>query len=434
MSNLMENRLHESSEEGAFPAVDPDDGRPLLLLVNSMSAEYREWSLRSLHREFRLWLLDARKATWDRPYLVGQTAIDALEVDAAITAAKELFARLPFAGVLCYDELRIWAAAQIAEALGVPASTPDAVLACRDKRLTRQRMEGRCQDAVRSLAVSDAAGARRAAEEIGYPVVLKPRALAGSEGVTRIDRPDQVTREFAFTHGARFDEAPCFDEGVLVEEYLDGPEVTVDAIVRGGEVRPAFISHKKQDQAPTFEETGHAVIGGDPLLDDDPLRAVVQSAHTALGFEHGVTHTEVRLTGKGPRIVEVNGRLGGDLIPYIGRLATGVDLAVAAGRLAVGGTPDLTPTRRWTAAIRFYYPPHDMVLEDVRLDSGRLPPGIWEVKPLAGPGSRLRLPPRAFMSGRLAAGFALGADEAACQRSLDELGGLLRVRGRPIDE
>lgn len=434
MSNLMENRLHESSGEGAFPAVDPDDGRPLLLLVNSMSAEYREWSLHSLHREFRLWLLDARKATWDRPYLVGQTAIDALDVDAAIAAARDLFARLPFAGVLCYDELRIWAAARIAEALGVPASTPDAVLACRDKRLTRQRMEEMCPGAVRSIAVSDAAGARRAAEAIGYPVVLKPRALAGSEGVTRVDRPDQVNREFAFADGARFDEAPRFAEGVLVEEYLDGPEITVDAIVRHGEVRPAFISHKKQDQAPTFEETGHVVISGDPLLDDESLRAAVQSAHTALGFEHGVTHTEVRLTGKGPRIVEVNGRLGGDLIPYVGRLATGVDLAVAAGRLAAGEIPDLTPTRRWTGAIRFYYPPHDMVLEEVRLDSDRLPPGIWEVKPLAEPGSRLVLPPRAFMSARLAAGFALGVDEAACQRSLDELGALLQVRGRLINE
>lgn len=434
MSSLMGNRLHESTEEGAFPAADPDDGRPLLLLVSSMSAEYREWSLRGLHREFRLWLLDARKATWDRPYLVGQTTVDALDVDAAITVAKDLFARLPFAGVLCYDEMRIWAAAQIAEALGVPASTPDAVLACRDKRLTRQRMEERCPGAVRSIAVSDAAGARRAAEAIGYPVVLKPRALAGSEGVTRIDRPDQVDGEFAFARGAHFAEAPRFAEGVLVEEYLDGPEITVDAVVRHGEVQPAFISHKKQDQVPTFEETGHVVVGGDPLLHDEPLRAVVQSAHTALGFEHGVTHTEVRLTAKGPRIVEVNGRLGGDLIPYVGLLATGVDLAVAAGRLAAGGIPDLTPTRRCTAALRYYYPPHDMVLEDMRLDSEWLPPGIWEVKPLAEPGSRLLLPPRAFMSGRLAAGFAVGVDEAACMRSLDELGVLLRVRGRPIGE
>lgn len=407
------------------------DPRPLLLLINSMCADYREWALRGLHREFRLWLLDAQEATWDRPYLAGQTRIDALDVDEAIAAAKELGGREPIAGVLCYDEMRICAAARIAAALGLPTSTPDAVLACRDKRLTRQLTAGTGPGAVRSIAVADAAGARRAAERIGYPVVLKPRALAGSEGVTRIDRPDQLDGEFAFADAAHMAEAPRFAEGVLVEEYLDGPEITVDSAVRRGVVRPAFISHKEQRLAPTFEETGHVVIADDPLLHDERLREVVQAAHTALGFEHGITHTEVRLTGKGPRIVEVNGRLGGDMIPYVGLLATGIDLAVAAGRLAVDEEPDLTPRRRCTAAVRFYYPPEDLVLEELRLEAGRLPAGVWECTILAGPGQRLLLPPRSFVEGRLAAGFAVGTDEAACQKALVELGALLHVRGRP---
>ncbi|MEV0155435.1 ATP-grasp domain-containing protein [Micromonospora sp. NPDC050686] len=427
---LADERRRDTDEYVAFGTADP---RPLLLLVNSMCADYREWALRGLHRKFRLWLLDAQEATWDRPYLVGQTTVDALNLDEAIAAAKELSSRQPIAGVLCYDEMRIWAAARIAAALGLPTSTPDAVLACRDKRLTRQRMAGAGAGAVRSIAVADAAGARRAAERIGYPVVLKPRALAGSEGVTRIDRPDLLDAEFAFADGAHVTDAPRFAEGVLVEEYLDGPEITVDSVVRRGEVRPAFISHKEQRLAPTFEETGHVVTADDPLLEDERLREVVQSAHTALGFSHGVTHTEVRLTDKGPRIIEVNGRLGGDMITYVGLLATGIDLAAAAGRLAAGGVPDLTPRRRCTAAVRFYYPPHDMVLEELRLDSAGLPAGIWECTILAGPGQRLLLPPRSFVDGRLAAGFAVGADDAACQHALDELGTLLRVRGRPID-
>ncbi|MET0416200.1 MAG: phosphoribosylglycinamide synthetase, partial [Actinoplanes sp.] len=171
------------------------------------------------------------------------------------------------------------------------------------------------------------------------------------------------------------------------------------------------------------------VTAGDPLLYDERLLEVVQSAHTALGFEHGVTHTEVRLTAQGPRIVEVNGRLGGDMITYVGLLATGIDLAVAAGRLAVDEAPDLTPSRRCTAAVRFYYPPHDMVLDELSLDPGRMPAGIWEHVVLAGPGQRLLLPPRSFVDGRLSAGFAVGPDESACERSLDELGELLHVRG-----
>ncbi|MET0419634.1 MAG: ATP-grasp domain-containing protein, partial [Actinoplanes sp.] len=399
---------------------DTDDPRPVLLLINSMCADYREWALRGLQREFRLWLLDEQEDLWDRPYLAGQIKVDALNVDDAITAAKELSSRLPVAGVLCYDEMRIWAGAQIAAALGLPTASPDAILACRDKRLTRELMAG-SPGAVRSIAVADVAGARRAAELIGYPVVLKPRALAGSEGVTRIDRPDLLDGEFGFANGAHMVDAPSFAEGVLVEEYLDGPEITVDSVVWRGEVRPAFVSHKEQRLVPTFEETGHLVTAGDPLLHDEQLLEVVQAAHTALGFDHGVTHTEVRLTARGPRIVEVNGRLGGDMITYVGLLATGIDLAVAAGKLAAGEAPDITPSRRCTAAVRFYYPPHDMVLDELSLDPHRMPAGIWEHIALAGPGQRLLLPPRSFVEGRLSAGFAVGADEAACQSSLDEL-------------
>ncbi len=416
---------------GAFGAADPADPRPLLLVVNSSCADYREWALQGLQREFRLWLLAAQDVGWDRPYLVGHTRVDALDTDEAIAAVKELGAHLPIAGVLCYDEMRIWAAARIATALGLPTSTPDAVLACRDKRQTRELM-GAGPGAVRSVAVADVAAARRAADQIGYPVVLKPRALAGSEGVTRIDRPDQLDGEFTFADGAQMTDAPSFAEGVLVEEYLDGPEITVDAVVRHGEVRPAFISHKEQRLVPTFEETGHVVTAGDPLLRDPQLLEVVQAAHTALGFDHGVTHTELRLTSGGPRLVEVNGRLGGDMITLVGLLATGIDLAVAAGRLAAGAEPDLTPQRGSTAAVRFYYPPYDLELEELRLDADRLPAGIWKCTMLAGPGQRLLLPPRSFVDGRLAAGFAIGADDAACQRALDELGELLQVRGRPL--
>jgi carbamoylphosphate synthase large subunit len=422
------------ARDDGFPGADLADPRPLLLLVNSgMNPQYREWGLKGLHREYRLWLLDAREATWDRPYLVGQTGIDALDLEEAIAAAKELFARLPLVGVLCYDEMRIWNAARIAEALGVPSSSSEAILACRDKRLTRQLMADADPDAVRSIPVSDAVGAHRAAEQIGYPVVLKPRALAGSEGVVRVDGPDELEEQFAFATQAHFVEVPKYSEGVLVEEYLDGPEVAVDAVVWRGEVRPAFVSHKELDQPPTFEETGHVVVTDDPLLHDDRLLAAVQAAHTAVSFTHGVTHTEVRLTAKGPRIVELNGRLGGDLITYVGLLATGIDLAVAAARLAAGELPDITPRRRGTAAVRYYYPPYDMVLENLHLDAEHLPPGIWEVTLLADAGRQLLLPPRSFVRGRMAAGFAIGPDAAACRDSLDRFGSLLSATGRPID-
>jgi len=265
-------------------------------------------------------------------------------------------------------------------------------------------------------------------------VVLKPRALAGSEGVVRVDTVEDLEKEFAFAVRAHFDEVPRYGEGVQVEEFLEGPEITVDAVVWRGEVRPAFISHKQLDQPPTFEETGHVVETDDPLLHDAELLAVVQGAHSAVGFSQGVTHTELRLTPRGPRVVELNGRLGGDLITYVGLLATGIDLAVAGAQVAAGVLPDVRPRRRGSAAVRYYYPPYDMLVEGLELDAANLPPGIWEVTLLAEIGRRLLLPPRSFVRARMAAGFAVGPDAASCRASLDRLAPLLHVTGRELHD
>ncbi|WP_188316659.1 ATP-grasp domain-containing protein [Solihabitans fulvus] len=387
-----------------------------------------------MSRRFRLWLLSSSPADWATPYLAGQTFVDALDVDAAIAAVRTLRETRPLAGILCYDELRIVAGATIAEALGLPTTSARSVLACRDKRLSRQLMTEAGDLGPQSIGVTDLAGAQRAAERIGYPVVLKPRALAGSEGVAKVDGPGQLVERFAFTKAAHFDDVPRFDEDVLVEEYLDGPEIAIDSVVWKGEVRPVFVSHKQFDLAPTFEETGHVISAEDPLLRDRELTELVRAAHSALGFDHGVTHTEVRLTRHGPRIVEVNGRLGGDLIPYVGLLATGIDLALAAADLAARRMPDLRPRRARTAAVRFYYPARDLVVERVRVDPAGLPPHISEVRPLAGQGDTLLRPPGAFVFGRAAAGFAVADDQDTCRRALDGLADTIEIAGHPVPE
>ena len=75
------------------------------------------------------------------------------------------------------------------------------------------------------------------------------------------------------------------------------------------------------------------------MLDDGSFRDILQRAHAALGFTEGFTHTEFRLTPLGPKVIEMNPRLGGDLIPYLGKGTTGIDPALAAAAVAVGRRP-----------------------------------------------------------------------------------------------
>jgi biotin carboxylase len=249
-------------------------------------------------------------------------------------------------------------------------------------------------------------------------VVLKPRALAGSIGVVKADDSAAVRQAFATAEASRFADLPT-GHGVLVEEYLDGPEISVDSVAFGGTVHCVHVARKRLGFPPYFEEVGHLVTGWvhEPWAEE--VRDLVVRAHEALEVTHGVTHAEVRLTGDGPRLVELNGRLGGDLIPYASTLATGVDLVTAAAELAFGRMPSLHPTRHDTAEVRFVYPPFDCVVRDVDVCEAAALPGIDHAVALAEPGTRLMRPPKAAIP-RLAAVVSVGADEQECGAALDK--------------
>jgi len=107
---------------------------------------------------------------------------------------------------------------------------------------------------------------------------------------------------------------------------------------------------------PYFEEVGHIVDAADPLLADPGLAAVLAAAHRALGFTDGITHAEFKLTGDGPVVIEVNARLGGDLIPYLGMRASGIDPGLAAAAVACGQRPQLRPDRSRSPGCASSYP------------------------------------------------------------------------------
>ncbi len=263
--------------------------------------------------------------------------------------------------------------------------------------------------------------ATAAANDIGYPVVLKPRHLAASFGVTRADSAEELEAAYHRALSVTLPETPeQYDDPVLIEQYLDGPEISVDTACFDGQVVPVTIAHKQLGYPPSFEEVGHVVTGADPLLHDEHLHHVLTEAHRAVGFTTGMTHVELRRTEAGFKVIEINARLGGDLIPYLGQLATGIDLSLAAAAIACGRTPDLTRTKNRTAAVRFYYPEHDLTVADLRLDEAKLPATIVQADLLAAPGQHLKLPQRRTgWEGRLAQAVAIGKNEQECRAALD---------------
>ena len=407
------------------------DGRPLLLLIGTGGRDYREYLLRSIHSRYRVHLFVGAEPSWERQYLTGWTVLDMAETigaDHMIEPARTLAGSEPFAGVLSWDEARVLQVAKVAAALGLPGADPAMVMRCRDKQQTREALAAAGVPQPRFFPTLTIEDALAAADRLGYPVVLKPRAMAASLGVVRVDDPEQLRARFGFARDTTIPGAWHYD-AVLVEEYLTGPEISVDSAVHGGLVLPMCVARKEVGYPPYFEEVGHVVDAADPLLSDPELLGVLQDTHTALGFADGMTHAELKLTPNGPKVIEVNARLGGDLIPYLGLRATGIDPGLAAAAVACGQRPQVQADRKLVGAVRFFYVDQDdTTIGAVEVDHSVLPVAVDRVVPLVEPGEVVSPPPKGTLFGRIAFATAVAETEQACRDALDAAQAALTVR------
>ncbi|WNV88330.1 ATP-grasp domain-containing protein [Umezawaea sp. Da 62-37] len=397
--------------------------RPLLVLIGTGMRPYREYLLRSIGARYRVHLFLSAEPEWEREHIAGWTVLPSTTDGPAMAAAAlELHATDPVAGVLCWDEVRIHAAAFVAGALGVRNGDPSVVWRLRDKGQTRAALDAAGVAQPRSIPVKTVQDAVDAAAVVGYPAILKPRGLGASLGVIKVGNEAEVRANFAFTEGARGPEPVVFDtdQPILVEEFVSGEEISVDSVVSGGRVTPLFVGRKVVGYPPYAEEIGHFVDAADPLLTDPALLAVLRETHEALGFTDGITHSEFMLTADGPKVIEVNGRLGGDMIPYLGLLATGIDPGLAAAAAATGAEADLTPSVNRVAGIRFFYvEEEDTTLGSLGFDESALPEGLDKVVVVAQPGTVVSPPPKGTVWGRIAFAIAVGESREQVAGRLD---------------
>lgn len=414
-------------------------GITVLLVIGSAGRVYREYLLRSASQRVPLWLLDGVESTWQAEYVQGTSVVPLLDRERLIPdeerlvgCAAELAARYEVDGVWTYDETLVVTAAAIADALALPGLGSGPVQNCRNKHRNREALTRAGLPQPRFEYVTDAAGARAAAARIGYPVVVKPRGGGASIGVVRALGAADIDAAFAIAEAGSYGGAKAYEGGALVEEMVFGPEISVDGAVHRGEYLPFCLARKKVGLDPYFEEIGHIVEAADVLWSDEELLRVLAEAHRTVGVRDGITHTEVKLTARGPVIVEINARVGGDLIPYLGKLATGVDPAHVAVDLARGIRPVLTRDRAAVVGIRFVYPERDGVVGRVRLPGREQAPGLIGAARMAPAGTMLRLPPRGFLN-RAAYVICEAPTPRACEQALDAAAALVEVELAPAE-
>lgn len=196
----------------------------------------------------------------------------------------------------------------------------------------------------------------KAVQGIAGDMIVKPADNAGSRGVVLLKK-DPVTGKTQPEDSIsvyEYSKSNSRNGIVMVEEFMEGEEVSVEAMTVNGETTIITITDKLTTPPPYFVELGHAEPSHHPAELQEKIKEITKQAVAAIRLQNGPSHTEIKLTKEGPKIVELAARLGGDFITSkLVPLSTGVDMVGNSVVLATGGTVDLA--RKWNkgAAIRF---------------------------------------------------------------------------------
>lgn len=407
------------------------DNRPTIMLIGSGYKQFRGYLLEGVSTQHRVLLLNFGPVTWQWPYIEDARVVEPGNEEAVLTAATSLAAGQDVSGVMTWDEGALELVPRVAHHLRVPAPDAEALGICRNKAMQRERFAAAGVPSPAAIRADSLRSAIQAAEELGYPVVVKPVSLAGSIGVRIVQNPQELEAAFTAAESAHFPGLGGAG-GVLVEEFLEGEEVSVDCWALDGEIEPFVTARKTVGFPPYFEEIRH-VVGG--VLPDEPhIHDIARTAVAALGLDRVVAHTELMITKSGPKIIEVNGRLGGDLIPYLGELAGGPSAGHVAATVATGQHPVWAAKQSAWAGVEFLYPQQDMVLSGLTVEPAvEAAPWLNRLEQLYPAGSTLLLPPRGFLA-RAGCAIVTATDEVSLTERLDLVARSVTPSGTPLPE
>jgi biotin carboxylase len=281
----------------------------------------------------------------DRYRLLGHKRISEL-----IEEARKWHAEENFDGVITFAEYGVISTALIAEELGLPSIGVESAKACRNKLLMREAHQRAGAPIPSFRYVADVEAALAAAEDFGYPIILKPTMGAASYYVFKIDTPAELIEKFpiaaeGLTHLpemlAEADGLELGPDGLLVESFLDGREYLIEALAWDDELYLGSVVDRITDEGGSFDDDVHHAPTS---LSPDQLakvhQAVIAGAR-AQGLRRSVMHAEVRFHNGEPHLLEIAARVGGGGLDMIARITAGYDPIKAVADVGAGIKPDV---------------------------------------------------------------------------------------------
>lgn len=277
--------------------------------------------------------------------------------------------------------------AWVAERLGLPGIPYEVALDASDKARMRARFREAGVPSPEFLILSALPGASFRLP-FSYPIVVKPVDNMGSRGCRRVDSAAELGP--AVADALRYSRSGR----AIVEEFMEGPEFSVDSLVHDGEIVICGLADRHIFFSPYFIEMGHTIPSGLDAEKAAALLSVFERGVRALGIRNGAAKGDVKLTPKGPMIGEIAARLsGGYMSGWTYPYASGVEPTRGALSIAVGEAPTgLAPTRGWTCAERAFISIPGVVAEVLGEAEARAVPGVSDLFFRIGAGSAVAFP------------------------------------------
>src|SRR4051794_34434056 len=264
--------------------------------------------------------------------------VDLARPEAAADAVVDLHRRNPLDAVVAVDDQGVVVAALAGERLGLRHNPPHAVRAARDKARLRRLLAAAGVPQPRFAVAEAGDDVAAIARQVGLPCVVKPLTLSASRGVIRADTEDAAVAAAERVRGILDCAGQESGQSILVESFVRGAEVAVEALLRDGRLDVLAVFDKPDPlDGPYFEETLYVTPSRHPAAVQEAVAALVASAAEAIGLREGPVHAEARVPPEGPPVLlEIAARSIGGLCARTLRFGTGMSLEELILRHAVG--------------------------------------------------------------------------------------------------
>lgn len=257
------------------------------------------------------------------------------DVEGMVRESKKFAQNSQIHGVITAGTDASMTVAAVASALQLPGIRFVDAEAASNKVKMRQRLKEFGMPIPRFAAVWSLQDAKDALDSLTFPLVMKPADNMGARGVIKVTNKDDLPT--AFRHAKRF----CPTGELILEEYMEGPELSVDALAFQGQIRMTGIADRIIEREPYFIEVGHNMPSAMSKEVLGEVERVMAGGMRALGIHLGAGKGDIKVTKDGVKIGEIAARLsGGFMSAFTYPLSTGVNLNRAALLISLGETPD----------------------------------------------------------------------------------------------